>query len=1171
VSARNLRPETRSKLIAILESLESRRLLAGVISGVTFQDLDGDNVRDAGEATITGRTVYLDFNGNRVHDGASEPSRTTDAGGAFRFDGLAAGNYDVQHLVPADWKSTTSPSPVKTVSDGVETAVALGSLAAPSTLQLDSSFGSGGKTVYLPFQGYFWSSPRPFRQPDGKVLIALAVASGPPATLHGYTITRFNPDGSKDATFGSGGTISPPINPDRLLVQNDGKIVVAGATNWGVVELYRYLPDGTLDTTFATGGRVTDLFGLTSMQVSDLVAQPDGKLLVAGSLFGPSAGADMRVARLSANGAIDIGFGSNGRRVVTLAGSGEHDSNLAVAPDGKILLAGQRSVGNPDIGYTYSGVISRLTSAGALDTTFSSTGSIITTSVDWWSEVVAQPDGQIVLSSAVNGSFKNRVTVTRLLSTGAPDPNFGTGGSSVLTLNGGYSGSFGGVTESSLAVDSLGRIVIAGQAPDANPVGQSVFVRLLSNGSPDAAFANGGLGRLTVSGGWDRIAGVTASGDGKVTAFVQSHDFRQLTQFRIGPTTVSPVALDSDGTLRVTATLAADDLRIRRVGTDVVVAIGSTTYAYPVASVARVYVFGGGQADVLTVEPTAAIPVTFDGGADGDTVIVQGGATADTVQVNPGSIVCGTATVLHLNVENVTVQSGGGNDVVNYADSPTTAPQTTLDLGAGTDTLIITRGRPLQWLYADGGDGNDVVSYQVQSDPWQNPWLSFNGGLGTDAVTVNGTGGNDTIAVKQSGWDSAGVGGFATTESFVVNAGAGNDVLRVDGLARGVATTVNGGAGDDAFSIGFDDGFTDSHGGEFTLRGDAGADTLVFNDQQETIGWVYTVTPTTLTRTFFPTATYGEIERVTVNAGAGEDWLTVTPAATIAYVINGGPLGSHGFGQTLEVLTAGAAGVGFGAAGGYTFADRQPITFGGVLHLRLTIQGGGVHTFAGNLGSVIAASGADMRLAAEAGATVRLETSQRLAGVAVGAGSSVTVAANSGNALLVGALDVAAGGRLDLGDNDLAIDYAPDTESPLGLWASWTNSYSGVLGMIQRGRAPGEWNGDGIFTSMSDARDGITTLAAREAADAMALDAGQTMLWNGFTVDATTVLVRYTYAGDANLDGQVTGDDYSAIDFGILVAGASGWVNGDFNYDGVVTGDDYSAIDFVILAQGAPL
>jgi hypothetical protein len=62
----------------------------------------------------------------------------------------------------------------------------------------------------------------------------------------------------------------------------------------------------------------------------------------------------------------------------------------------------------------------------------------------------------------------------------------------------------------------------------------------------------------------------------------------------------------------------------------------------------------------------------------------------------------------------------------------------------------------------------------------------------------------------------------------------------------------------------------------------------------------------------------------------------------------------------------------------------------------------------------------------------------------------------------------------------------------------------------------------------------------------------------------------YTYAGDANLDGFLSGDDYAAIDFNIAVPNSSGWYNGDFNYDGIISGDDYATIDFNIVAQGAP-
>ena len=68
----------------------------------------------------------------------------------------------------------------------------------------------------------------------------------------------------------------------------------------------------------------------------------------------------------------------------------------------------------------------------------------------------------------------------------------------------------------------------------------------------------------------------------------------------------------------------------------------------------------------------------------------------------------------------------------------------------------------------------------------------------------------------------------------------------------------------------------------------------------------------------------------------------------------------------------------------------------------------------------------------------------------------------------------------------------------------------------------------------------------------------------------TDVLVKYTYYGDANLDGKVDGTDYSRIDNGYL-NNLSGWFNGDFNYDGVIDGSDYTLIDNAFNTQGASL
>jgi ELWxxDGT repeat protein len=167
--------------------------------------------------------------------------------------------------------------------------------------------------------------------------------------------------------------------------------------------------------------------------------------------------------------------------------------------------------------------------------------------------------------------------------------------------------------------------------------------------------------------------------------------------------------------------------------------------------------------------------------------------------------------------------------------------------------------------------------------------------------------------------------------------------------------------------------------------------------------------------------------------------------------------------------------------------------------------------------------------------------------------------------LRVTALDLAAGASLDIGTHDLVIDYAAAAPSPLGTWDG--AAYTGVTGLVAQGRQ----TPTGIRSTAAGAAEGVTGVGVATAADVLDLAPGATALWNGLTVDATSVLVKYTYAGDANLDGVVSGDDCSAIDFSILVPGSFGWMNGDFNYDGVISGDDYSAIDFALLAQGDPL
>ena len=74
------------------------------------------------------------------------------------------------------------------------------------------------------------------------------------------------------------------------------------------------------------------------------------------------------------------------------------------------------------------------------------------------------------------------------------------------------------------------------------------------------------------------------------------------------------------------------------------------------------------------------------------------------------------------------------------------------------------------------------------------------------------------------------------------------------------------------------------------------------------------------------------------------------------------------------------------------------------------------------------------------------------------------------------------------------------------------------------------------------------------------INSAATAVWEGQTVSGASVLVKYTYLGDATLSGTINGDDYFAIDNGFAARG-SGFANGDFDYNGRIDADDYFWID----------
>ena len=132
-------------------------------------------------------------------------------------------------------------------------------------------------------------------QADGKIV---AVGNVTPARYYDeWALTRFNPDGSLDGTFGSGGEVIQEVVPgagvndiaSAVAMQADGKIVAAGTHNSHVgsaasFALGRFNPDGSLDTTYEGTGLYRPQIG-SSSSVSSMVIEPaTGQVIVVGGV-----------------------------------------------------------------------------------------------------------------------------------------------------------------------------------------------------------------------------------------------------------------------------------------------------------------------------------------------------------------------------------------------------------------------------------------------------------------------------------------------------------------------------------------------------------------------------------------------------------------------------------------------------------------------------------------------------------------------------------------------------------------------------------------------------------------------------------------------------------------------------------------------------------------------
>jgi hypothetical protein len=140
---------------------------SGRVSGTKFEDADADGVRDAGELSLAGWTVYADYNGNGARD-AGEPSDDTDAAGDYAIEDVRPGTHRIREVAQGGW-TCSLPKPCSYVESFVAGTDATdrdfgawrpGSVSGTVYGDVDEDglrgggeSGLGGWTVYLDYDG----------------------------------------------------------------------------------------------------------------------------------------------------------------------------------------------------------------------------------------------------------------------------------------------------------------------------------------------------------------------------------------------------------------------------------------------------------------------------------------------------------------------------------------------------------------------------------------------------------------------------------------------------------------------------------------------------------------------------------------------------------------------------------------------------------------------------------------------------------------------------------------------------------------------------------------------------------------------------------------------------------------------------------------------------------
>lgn len=307
-----------------------------------------------------------------------------------------------------------------------------------------------------------------------------------------------------DATFGTSGVVVVDFDSDSeeraygVAVDSSSAVYAVGYTldTTNDFAIAKLTSAGALDTSFNSTGKSTVDFAGGEDIAYAVVVQSDGKIVAVGK---STAGGNtsLAVARWDTDGSLDTTFATSGKYTALYGTGAAEYRSVALDSSSRILIAGNATLSGKSCF-----VLTRLTTAGAIDTTFGSSGSVTVTpgTVGDSARGIAVSSSRIYVGGTTlvgGGSSVGNFAIVAYSLDGVLDPSFGISGVATFDFETAFPGATRDDTVYSMTLNSSSQIVLSGTSTDT--AGTRLATAVFSSaGVLDTSFGTNGASLVQV-------------------------------------------------------------------------------------------------------------------------------------------------------------------------------------------------------------------------------------------------------------------------------------------------------------------------------------------------------------------------------------------------------------------------------------------------------------------------------------------------------------------------------------------------------------------------------------------------------------------------------------------------------------------------------------------------